>query len=378
MKVGLFLDVDGVCTEEAVNTQYAQMLGIRKEHEELENLFTTNQITTAEFGNRLVDSFREKGFTKKWVAEHYENITFRPYAKELFSIFEDVFIVSSAPSYFIEELAEKQTIPSERILCSKYDFDDEGLISRCSHPVSNVMKADFVDNLSRQYNISVGVGDVPEQDAAFLSHCDIRILMREYRPGFLSVRELAPIKSFLDSLKKCVAFSSSVNVDDERFTDITNASKDLLAESPYDRNVFIMTPFRKDARYRLMIRVIRDELEQYGFKGWLASDKKLHSQLWLNTQAYMLSCKYGIAVFTSYEEQEVDASNLKESVYNPNVSIELGFMLSRGKEVLILKDKTLKKLYTDMLGTLYEDFDLDNTEASLPTILKKWHDSRLK
>lgn len=378
MKVGLFLDVDGVCTLEAVNLQYAEMLGIRNEHELLEKEFNENEITTAEFGRRLVAAFRERKFTKKRAVELMKNINYRPYAKELYKIFDDVYIVSSAPSYFIEEFAKTYSIPEERILCSKYEFDNEGLISKCSNPVSDVMKGEFVKGFIDQYNIRIGVGDVPAQDAAFLTHCDVKILMREYGSGYLSVRELAPVISFLDSLKKCITFTDSVNVGSDKFDAIINASEDLLAESPYDKNVFIMTPFREDPRYQLMEMVIKVELDNHRFKGWIASDKMLHNDLWPNTQAFMLACKYGIAVFTASEEQEGDITQLKEKVYNPNVSIELGFMLSRGKEVLILKDEKLETLMADMMGSLYEDFDLQKTRKTLPPIIERWVNDRLK
>ena len=65
MKVGLFLNIDGVCIVEAVNLQYAKILGIKNEQQELANLFNTNQISTAEFSRRLVTSFRGKRFTKQ-------------------------------------------------------------------------------------------------------------------------------------------------------------------------------------------------------------------------------------------------------------------------------------------------------------------------
>ena len=374
MKIGLFLDIDGVCTEEAVNLQYARMLGIEKEHEDLENLFNTNRITTAEFGQRLVKAFRKKDFTLEYAAELMAKVRYRPYSEDLFDAFEDVFIVSSAPSYFIESFAEKYSIPSERILCSKYEFDNDGMISRCSNPVNAQLKADFVGRFKEQYNICIGVGDVPDQDAAFLSHCDIRILMaireEDVRPGFFSVKELAPVKVFLDNMKKCIAFPGSLDVNSEVFADVTHASKDMLKESPYEKNVFIMTPFRDDDAYKTIIEAIKYELRKHKFKGWIASDKKLHKELWPNVQAFMLSCKYGIAVFAPYKDRQRDI--------NPNVSIELGFMLSRGKEVLILKENSLEKLPSDLMGSLYEKFNLNNTMKELTTILERWHDDRLR
>jgi predicted nucleotide-binding protein len=93
---------------------------------------------------------------------------------------------------------------------------------------------------------------------------------------------------------------------------------------------------------------------------------KLHSQLWNNVQCFLLGCRFGIAIFTRDEKKEEDKVIFHDSVYNPNVSIELGYMISRGKEVLILKDKELNRLPTDMIGQLYKDFDLDNPDTTLP------------
>lgn len=372
MKIGLFIDIDGVCTEEPINLQYARLLGIEEEHLETEKNFNENKISTEEFGRRLVSSFRSNGFTNKWAIENFENIRLRVQSDDLFKIFEDVYIVSSAPSYFIKPFAKKLSIPEERFICSEYDFDSEGLLSKCSCPVSAMTKGDFVKRFSQQYQISIGIGDIPEQDAAFLSRCNIRILMQEFRAGYLSVREIEPIIGFLKSLKDSIIPSELSDINREKFIDITKSSQDLLAVSPYDKNVLIITPFREDARYREMIRIIKSKLKDYGFNGWVASDRKLHNQLWLNVQAFMLSCKYGIAIFTRNEEKRDNIIEIKSSVFNPNVSIELGFMLSRGKEVLILKDKALKTLPTDMIGALYADLDLDNPLNTLPAIIERW------
>jgi hypothetical protein len=151
-----------------------------------------------------------------------------------------------------------------------------------------------------------------------------------------------------------------------------------LAISPYDKNVLIITPFREDARYREMIQIIKSKLKDYGFNGWVASDRELHNQLWSNVQAFMLACKYGIAIFTRDEEKEGNIVKIRGSVFNPNISIELGFMLSRGKEILILKDTALETLPTDMMGSLYEDFDLNNPIKSLPDIMERWIKKVLK
>jgi predicted nucleotide-binding protein len=138
-----------------------------------------------------------------------------------------------------------------------------------------------------------------------------------------------------------------------------------------------MTPYRSDTRYEKMIQIIRETLRKKGVNSWLASDKKMEPTLWENVQAFMLACKYGIAIFTRGDESEGNTVENAASHFNPNVSIELGFMLSRGKEVLLLKDKALEKMPSDMMGSLYRDFDLDAPEQSLAGILENWCKEKL-
>jgi hypothetical protein len=39
MRIGLFVDIDGVCTQEAANLQYARLLGVAEEEQKLEREF---------------------------------------------------------------------------------------------------------------------------------------------------------------------------------------------------------------------------------------------------------------------------------------------------------------------------------------------------
>jgi len=148
------------------------------------------------------------------------------------------------------------------------------------------------------------------------------------------------------------------------------ATESILRESPYDKNVFIMMPFRHedDERYERIVTSIKKTLAKYGFKGWMASDKNIANQLWDNVACFMLACKYGISIFTRVERE----TEIRVKEFNPNVSLELGFFLSRGKKVLILKDTILPSLQTDLVGHLYEPFDLNKSGAQIPKVIKKW------
>ena len=56
----------------------------------------------------------------------------------------------------------------------------------------------------------------------------------------------------------------------------------------------------------------------------------------------MSACRYGIAIFEDIDDKD----------FNPNVSIELGYMLGTKPplSVLILKERRLKSMPTDILA----------------------------
>lgn len=158
---------------------------------------------------------------------------------------------------------------------------------------------------------------------------------------------------------------------EQRFQKQENSARDLSKISPYEKNVFVMMPFRQgdDEQFKEIEVIIRSELRKKGFTAWLASDKDLDETLWGNITAFMTACKYGIAVFTRREDI---TKGTVEPEFNPNVSLELGFMVSRGKEVLLLKDIVLKTLPTDLMGHLYKQFDLRKVRRQLPAIVRRW------
>ncbi len=155
----------------------------------------------------------------------------------------------------------------------------------------------------------------------------------------------------------------------EHFSHLDRTAAAILADSPFEKNVFIMMPFRQgsDERYEKIEEIIKRELRKKGYRGWLASDKKVAPQLWDNIASYLVACKHAVAVFTRLER---DRRILNE--FNPNVSLELGFCLSRGRQVLILKDSELTSLQTDLVGHLYEEFDLNQVGRQLPRKIRRW------
>ena len=76
----------------------------------------------------------------------------------------------------------------------------------------------------------------------------------------------------------------------------------------------------------------------------------------------MHGCGFGIAVI----------ERLQDDDFNPNVSLEVGYMLALGKPICLLKDKTHKTLQSDLGGKLYRPFDTQDPEASIPPVLSDW------
>jgi hypothetical protein len=55
-----------------------------------------------------------------------------------------------------------------------------------------------------------------------------------------------------------------------------------------------------------------------------------------------------------------------------NLFLEVGYMLGLGKEVLVLKDKTLRALPTDLIGRLYREFDTRSVGNTVPAEVERW------
>jgi nucleoside 2-deoxyribosyltransferase len=78
----------------------------------------------------------------------------------------------------------------------------------------------------------------------------------------------------------------------------------------------------------------------------------------------MLCCKYGVAVLEDIIADE----------FNPNVALEYGFMRALGKPTLLLKERRFKPR-ADILGTVWNEFDVLDVRQSVPKALGKWlHD----
>lgn len=160
----------------------------------------------------------------------------------------------------------------------------------------------------------------------------------------------------------------------ENFKPYDSALQKTLESFPYEKSVFIMMPFEEDdIRLILITDTIKETLEEHGMHGWRADDpeRRLMEDVWDNIVVNMLSCKYGIAVFV--DKKVLDRlTDIQMSVFNANIALEVGFMKSRGLDILLLKDKQLEKLPPDIISKLYEEFGFNNPVEDVKKAVTEW------
>lgn len=128
------------------------------------------------------------------------------------------------------------------------------------------------------------------------------------------------------------------------------------------KTAFLIMQFGDTKAHSSIVSTIKDTLKNHNIIGLRADDKEYADDLFLNIRTYMHCCDFGISIFERVTEDD----------FNPNVSLEVGYMLGLGKSVCLLKDKTLKNLQTDLIGKLYKPFDTLDIMDTLPNQLEKW------
>lgn len=143
--------------------------------------------------------------------------------------------------------------------------------------------------------------------------------------------------------------------------------RQFLTDHPdFDRNVFVMMRFTDTPQMKEIYSAIRDTLAPRGMHAVRADDRDYTSELWSNIEVYLTCCKYGIAVFEALESPDRE--------FNPNVSLELGYMMGRRKRTLLLKEERLPNLPADVVHRLYKLFDMFDITSSVTREVGRWID----
>lgn len=124
---------------------------------------------------------------------------------------------------------------------------------------------------------------------------------------------------------------------------------------------FVMMRFERTPAHKKILAAVRTWCEKQGITALRADDKRYADDLWPNVRTYMHGCGFGIAIFDRLTRED----------FNPNVSLEVGYMLALGKPVCLLKDSNLTALQSDLVGRLYDNFNVQRLNTIAPS-LNRW------
>lgn len=130
----------------------------------------------------------------------------------------------------------------------------------------------------------------------------------------------------------------------------------------HDKCGFLMMKFENSKIQNKIVEIIKSEFEKKGIQILRADDKWYDDDLFTNIKTYMHGCSFGIGLF----------ERINSNYFNPNVSLEIGYMMALNKPILFLKDSTLDSLHTDLVGKLYYEYDFQNLKSSLPLVIERW------
>ena len=143
---------------------------------------------------------------------------------------------------------------------------------------------------------------------------------------------------------------------------------EFTKSSPSASNVFGMTRFPDEDEepdgpdpVAAALGATGDALEGHGLRFVLASQRAMVDDLWGNVAAHMWSCNYGVAFFEDRRGRGM----------NYNLVIDVGAMLMVARRCLLLKDSSIARMPTDLVGFIYKSVDLDDP-ATVTRAVHEW------
>lgn len=129
-----------------------------------------------------------------------------------------------------------------------------------------------------------------------------------------------------------------------------------------DKCGFLMMKFEDTPFQTNIVLALKEIFESKGLTLLRADDNWYADDLFLNIKTYMHACAFGVALF----------ERINSNYFNPNVSLEIGYMMAMGKPILFLKDQTLTSLHSDLISKLYYEYDFQRPKETLELVTLKW------
>lgn len=125
---------------------------------------------------------------------------------------------------------------------------------------------------------------------------------------------------------------------------------------------FLVMRFSDVKPMKAIVKAIKQAGRKLGITILRADENPFHSELWGNVRTLLHGCSFGIAIYERIETNEPNA----------NVGLEVGYLMAMNKPVLLLKDRTVSALHSDIAGKLYVEFDTHSPQISIPKALESW------
>jgi hypothetical protein len=130
----------------------------------------------------------------------------------------------------------------------------------------------------------------------------------------------------------------------------------------YNNNCFLIMSFSPTKFHSKIHQVLKNTFEKFQINLLRADERSYSDDLLGNIETYLHGCSFAVAVF----------ERLESEVYNPNVSFEVGYLYALKKPICLLKERTMLRLHSDLMGKLYVEFDIQDIEGTLPSRLENW------
>ncbi len=180
-----------------------------------------------------------------------------------------------------------------------------------------------------------------------------------------TIEEMLPLETYSATLSFTVVpeLANKNILISEAPVDIHRSLEHFRQDFPDPQSVaFMIMRFGTTELHANIFEALKEGLAKHGITGIRADEKQYHDDLLDNVLTYMHGCGFGVAVFERIEEE----------TFNPNISLEIGYMMAMNKPVCILKDKTLKTLHSDLMGKIYKMFDPLNAKVTIYEAISPW------
>lgn len=204
-----------------------------------------------------------------------------------------------------------------------------------------------------------------EDAANFPKTGDLSVQVDKWACRYYQPKTLAAMQHPLEFPSELVSVQnlSGAPINQPHFSEIAVSLKRLREKYPDSTKLgFLIMRFADGKPFQRIAQTIKRTAEKHGLVVIRADENQFHAHLWENVRTLLHGCGFGIAIYERIEKDEPNA----------NVGLEVGYLMAMDKPVLLLKDKSVKALQSDLAGRLYRNFDQFDPEKTIPQEMTSW------